>query len=80
MQVDIDFLENEPLFVHPPMFVELEVTETQPGVKGDTVSGGTKPAILETGLKINVPLFVNSGDIVKVDTRTDTYVERVKKS
>lgn len=80
MQVDIEFLDETPLFVYPPMFVELKVTDTQPGVKGDTVSGGTKPATLETGLKINVPLFINIGDIIKVDTRNDSYVERIKKA
>lgn len=61
-----------------PIFVELEVADTDPGVKGDTASGGSKPATLETGAVINVPFFVNIGDKVKVDTRTDTYLERVK--
>lgn len=61
-----------------PYFVELEVAETDPGVRGDTASGGSKPATLETGAVINVPFFVNVGDRVKVDTRTDTYLERVK--
>ena len=60
------------------MFVELEVTDTQPGVKGDTVSGGgNKPATLETGAVVNVPLFVKLGDRLKIDTRTGSYVERV---
>ncbi len=79
VEVDIDFLEGNPIFIHPPMFIEMEVTETDPGLKGDTVSGGNKPAILETGLKVNVPLFINIGDKIKVDTRTDIYVERVSK-
>ncbi|HLK58997.1 MAG TPA: elongation factor P [Chthonomonadaceae bacterium] len=61
-----------------PSFVELVVADTDPGVKGDTASGGSKPATLETGAVINVPFFVNIGDKVKVDTRTDTYLERVK--
>ena len=61
-----------------PFFVELEVTMTDPGVRGDTASGGSKPATLETGAVIQVPFFVNIGDRVKVDTRTDTYLERVK--
>jgi elongation factor P len=61
-----------------PNFVELEVTDTDPGVKGDTASGGSKPATLETGAVVNVPFFVHIGDRVKVDTRTDTYLERVK--
>lgn len=62
-----------------PNFVELEVTETDPGFKGDTVSGSTKPATLETGAVVGVPFHINIGDVVKVDTRTDTYLERVKK-
>jgi elongation factor P len=61
-----------------PFFVELEVQMTDPGVRGDTASGGSKPAELETGAVIQVPFFVNVGDKVKVDTRTDTYLERVK--
>lgn len=62
----------------PPDFIELEVVETDPGLRGDTVSGGSKPAKLETGLVIQVPLFVQIGDKVKVDTRDNRYVERVK--
>ncbi len=61
-----------------PKFVELKVEETPPGVKGDTASGGSKPATLETGLVIQVPLFIQPGDVVRVDTRTGKYVERVK--
>src|SRR5213078_4091208 len=61
-----------------PFFMELEVTETDPGVRGDTASGGSKPATLETGAVVNVPFFINIGDKVKVDTRTDAYLERVK--
>jgi elongation factor P len=64
--------------VEVPFFVELEVAETDPGVRGDTASGGSKPATLETGAVIQVPFFVNVGDRVKVDTRTDTYLERAK--
>jgi len=64
--------------VEVPFFVELEVAETDPGVRGDTASGGSKPATLETGAVIQVPFFVDAGDKVKVDTRTDTYLERVK--
>ncbi len=63
--------------VEPPMFMELTVTEAEPGVKGDTATGATKPVTLETGVQIKVPLFVNEGDIVKVDTRTGEYLERV---
>ena len=63
--------------VEPPTFVELEVTETEPGVKGDTATGATKPCTLETGATINVPLFVNQGDVIRIDTRTGEYMERV---
>ena len=62
--------------VEPPMFVELEVTETEPGFKGDTAQGATKPATLETGATIKVPLFINIGDVLKIDTRTGEYLER----
>ena len=62
--------------VEPPTFVELEVTDTEPGFKGDTATGTTKPATLETGAVIKVPLFVNTGDILKVDTRTGEYLSR----
>ena len=62
--------------VEPPMFVELEVTETEPGFKGDTAQGATKPATLETGAQIKVPLFINIGDDLKNDTRTGEYLER----
>ncbi len=63
--------------VEPPMFVELAVTETEPGFKGDTATGASKPATLETGAQIKVPLFVNEGDVLKIDTRTGEYLERV---
>ena len=63
--------------VEPPLFVELEVTDTEPGFKGDTATGATKPATLETGAVINVPLFVNIGDKLKIDTRTGEYQSRV---
>lgn len=72
--------EDRPITVTPPMFMELEVKETPPGVKGDTAQGaGNKPATLETGLVVQVPLFVNEGDIVKIDTRDGKYMERVQK-
>ncbi len=67
-----------PLNVAPPNFVNLTVTETDPGVRGDTVSGGNKAATLETGAVIRVPLFINIGDVLKIDTRTGTYVSRAK--
>ena len=63
--------------IEPPMFVELEVTSTEPGFKGDTATGATKPAIVETGAQVKVPLFVNQGDIIRIDTRTGEYLERV---
>ena len=63
--------------IEPPLFVELEITETEPGVKGDTATGATKPAIVETGAQVMVPLFVNLGDKIKIDTRTGEYLSRV---
>ena len=63
--------------VEPPMFVELEITDTEPGFKGDTATGANKPAIVETGAQIAVPLFVNIGDKVQIDTRTGEYLKRV---
>lgn len=69
---------NSPLVVAPPNFVELKITETDPGVKGDTASGGVKPAKLSTGATVRVPLFVDQGDVIRVDTRTREYVSRVK--
>ena len=72
-------LWNEaPLSIEPPTFVELKIVETDPGVKGDTASGGNKPATLETGAIVRVPLFVQTDEIIKVDTRTGEYVSRVK--
>ena len=67
-----------PLLVSPPNFVELTIVETDPGVRGDTAQGGVKPANLETGAVIRVPLFVEQGEVVKVDTRTGEYVSRAK--
>ncbi len=63
--------------VEPPLFVELEITECEPGVKGDTATGATKPCTVETGATLNVPLFVNQGDVIKIDTRTGEYLSRV---
>lgn len=62
--------------IEPPLVVELEITETEPGFKGDTATGATKPAIVETGAQVNVPLFVNQGERIRVDTRTGEYVSR----
>lgn len=70
--------EERPLTVELPAHVVLEVTYTEPGVKGDTATNATKPAKLETGIEINVPLFINEGEKIKVDTRKGSYMERVK--
>jgi elongation factor P len=74
--VDILTYNGEPIDLEIPPSVILEITNTEPGIKGDTATGATKPAMTETGLRVLVPLFVNSGDKVKVDTRTGKYVER----
>ena len=68
----------EPLSVTPPNHVELEIAETDPGLRGDTAQGGTKPATLVTGAVVKVPLFLNTGEVVKVDTRTGEYLGRAK--
>lgn len=73
------YAADELIGVEPPMFVELEVTETEPGFKGDTAQGATKPATLETGVTIQVPLFIDQGEILKIDTRDGRYVTRVDK-
>ncbi len=69
--------EGNPITVEPPVTVELEITQTDPGLRGDTAQGGSKPATLETGLVVQVPLFIEEGDSVKVDTRTGKYLGRV---
>ncbi len=78
--IEIAVLTNndEIISVELPTTVNLKVTECEPGVKGDTVSRSTKGAVLETGLKVNVPMFINQGDVVKIDTRTGEYIERIK--
>lgn len=75
--VQIVFHNGEPIGVELPIFVELEVVETDPGMKGDTASGGSKPATLNTGVVIQVPLFINIGDKIRIDTRSGQYMERV---
>jgi elongation factor P len=70
------FYKNETLTVNLPNFIELKITHTEPGIKGDTAKSGTKPAEIETGATVQVPLFIDVGDVIKVDTRTGTYVER----
>jgi elongation factor P len=76
--VTVVFHEDRPIEVELPNSVDLRVVETSPGFRGDTVTGGTKPATLETGAVVQVPLFVSPGEIVRVDTRTGTYLERVR--
>jgi len=78
MEVSVLMHEGRVVGVEIPWFVELQVVETDPGVRGDTASGGSKPAVLETGAVVRVPFHINVGDIIKVDTRTDQYLERVK--
>lgn len=77
MEVSIKFFKGEAFSVEPPNFVEMEVTETEPGFKGDTATAGNKPAIIETGAKVMVPLFINQGDVIRIDTRTGEYMARV---
>ena len=76
-EVEMLYAGDELIGVEPPMFVELEVTETDPGFKGDTVQGSTKPATVETGVIVQVPMFVEIGDVLKIDTRDGRYVTRV---
>lgn len=77
MNCTIQFYKGSAFSVEPPMFVELTVTETEPGVQGDTSKAGNKPATVETGFTLQVPLFVNLGDKIRIDTRTGTYMTRV---
>jgi len=77
MMVNVQFYQGKAVGIEVPTFVELEVVETEPGVRGDTAQGGSKPAKLETGAVVQVPLFITEGDIIRVDTRTGEYVERV---
>jgi elongation factor P len=76
MLVKILIYKGKPLTVEVPTFVQLKIVRTDPGVRGDTASGGTKPAVLETGATIKVPLYLEEGEVIKVDTRTRAYVER----
>jgi elongation factor P len=78
MVCNLSIYEGSIIAVEPPMFVDLEITETDPGVRGDTVSGGSKPAKVETGAVVQVPLFVGIGEKIRIDTRDDRYIERVK--
>jgi elongation factor P len=76
-EVEILFINDSPVTVELPNFIELQITQTDPGIRGDTASGGSKPATLETGAVVQVPLFLNQGDVVKVDTRSGEYLGRV---
>jgi elongation factor P len=76
-EVEILFINDSPVTVELPNFIELQITKTDPGIRGDTASGGSKPATLETGAVVQVPLFLNQGDVVKVDTRSGDYLGRV---
>lgn len=76
-EVEILFINDSPVTVELPNFIELQITRTDPGIRGDTASGGSKPATLETGAVVQVPLFLNPGDVVKVDTRSGEYLGRV---
>jgi elongation factor P len=78
LEVEVLTHEGTVLGIELPFFLDLTVVDTDPGLRGDTASGGSKPATLETGAVVQVPLFINIGDVIKVDTRTDTYLERVK--
>lgn len=78
MEAKILFYSGSPITVEVPMFVELAIVKTDPGFKGDTASGGSKPAVLESGLTVKVPFHLNEGDVIKIDTRTSDYIERVK--
>ena len=78
MEVKVSFEDETPILAEGPTFVELIITYSEPGVKGDTATNTLKPATLETGAIVNVPLFVNEGEKIKIDTRTSSYVERVK--
>jgi elongation factor P len=78
IQVDVVYYKGRAISLELPNFVELKVVETEPGIKGDTASGGGKPAKLETGATVSVPFHISEGDVLKIDTRTNTYVEKVK--
>ncbi|MGN0353444.1 MAG: elongation factor P [Muricoprocola sp.] len=76
-EVKICSVNGKVFAVEPPLFVELAITDTEPGFKGDTATGATKPAVVETGATVYVPLFVETGDVIKIDTRTGEYLSRV---
>ena len=77
---EVTLFNGAPLTVTPPNFIELEITETDPGLKGDTAQGGSKPATLSTGAVVRVPLFLSEGEVIRVDTRSGEYVSRASKA
>lgn len=78
MNLKILYFNEDPIGIDLPIFVELAIVQTEPGIKGDTATGGSKPAVLETGAVVKVPLYLNIGDVIKVDTRTGEFIERVR--
>ena len=79
LTIKVTYFNERPIGIELPTFVELKITRTEPGVRGDTVSGGSKPATLETGATVNVPFHISEGDVIKVDTRDSSYVEKVNR-
>ncbi len=79
ISVTVYFYEDRPISIELPTFVVLQVVQTDPGVRGDTATGGTKPAVLETGATVQVPLFIKEGELIQIDTRTGEYIGRAKK-
>jgi elongation factor P len=77
--IQVLFYQGKPLTVEVDTFVEMKVTETQPGIRGDTATGGSKPATMETGLVVTVPFHINEGDVLRIDTRSNEYTDRVNK-
>ena len=78
-ECEVLYFEDTPIEVNLPIFITKEIVYTEPGARGDTTTNVTKPAKIDTGYEVNVPLFINEGDLIKIDTRTGEYVERVKK-
>ena len=78
MEIKVLYFKGQPINIDIPMFVELKIARTDPGVRGDTASGGSKPATLETGAVVKVPFYLNEGDVIKIDTRSGIFIERVK--
>lgn len=79
IKIGLLYYKGKPISIEVPTFVELKVVETDPGLKGDTAQGGSKKAVMETGLQVNVPLFIKQDEVLRIDTRTGEYVERVNK-